>query len=254
MAAPAPAINQVMQQFVEPEILLGDVKVYDYTGGRAVVSFNKDEAEKCKSTAYSILFDNKQLTLLPFACPCPHKHFFLLVRSLTITFKMVREGRFVHIKETDPDAESNFYIDVAQLREAAEGIIYSYMPINIGKELSERKIAVFKEENPQYQPLVIGYNRHGVGAFCYEMRKGKHVNDLVRHFLFCWASPQDEKLKAIWGDSLVNHLEALYRGVKIVTQGPFMRFEVCLQRQRTNTVASLGFNNEACSLLDANEL
>lgn len=253
MSLPAITQSRPMPLSIEEKTLEGGVKVYDHTGGRVVVSYDKELSSKVAKAVYHIIVDGKELQDAPYSCGCGKEHLFALGNSKTITLSFLEEGRFVHIKETDPHAEFNGYIDLTQLRDAAIGYVYPYMPIDIGKEFSERKLAIFTQENPEYKPLITGHNRHGVVSVSYEIQRVNAAATL--RFLLYWASPQDEKMKLIGSLPLGSIcISKLYAGQKVITKEPGMQFDIRLKKLQTNTDASLNLNDEPCVLLEANAL
>lgn len=173
-------VNTSKTYYLNSSIHQNGVEICDMTGGVA-------KAEEKRENVYYITINKKRLIF-----PTTSNNYegtFYLGNSKKITFEWVDSSDLIKITEIDDKAESIFYVDTKVLVFGNAYDLYRHKPEIITKEVAFKKVLKLVEDNKDFKPEIVIYNRHGIGAFGRDEDKKQDV-------LF-YADPQSEEMKNI---------------------------------------------------------
>jgi len=229
------------------EVLEGGVKVFNKVGEWAKVNF---AGMRGLDPLYTFSVNGRDVLsyLDPSFYSTPHN--LGVIRSQTITLSLINRKRFIHVKETDADGQTDNYIDVATLFPDNCYRAYPHMPKEmLRKAVCQKQLSAFSRAKPNFEAKLTGYNRHGVIAIGVE--KNPSVQDgipLVAYF----ASPQDRKMIKIWGDVLIPNVANSLQAIKLAF--PLVRMTMSFSLPAGRAKAQFKLNGDDGVVLSAKAL
>ena len=115
--------------------------------------------------------------------------FLIKVERLGTVFKLTAIQR-------DRITKQIYYVDPEHEVDGRAYDMYPYIPTLLSIEEIKAKVKSFEYNFPHFIPTYAYFNRHGVFVFG-KQQIVKDGPDSSSNYFFCWASPQDEKLKYI---------------------------------------------------------